>query len=92
MLNKVIISSGLSPCSSLRSSKWWRVVSFRYLVGNVHVLLVRAGVDAVPLVDVDPRDVLPGIILEVVGNRVVLAQRRQLNRFLSLLLNLYMLW
>ena len=38
------------------------MVSFRYLVGNVHVLLVRAGVDAVPLVDVDPRDVLPDLL------------------------------
>ena len=72
----------------------------------VHVLLVRAGVDAVPLVDVDPRagvdnvflvdvaprDVLPGIFLEVVGNSGVLAQRRRLNRFLMLLLDLQMLW
>ena len=50
-------------------------------MGYVHVLLVRAGVDTVPLVDVDSRDVLPGIFLEIVGRRVVLAQRRQLNRF-----------
>ena len=42
----------------------------------VHVLLVRAGVDAVLLVDVGPRDVLHGIFLEVVGNSGVLAQRR----------------
>ena len=92
MLNKVIISSGLSPCSSLRSSKWCGVVSFRYLVGNVHVLLVRAGVDAVPLVDVDPRDVLPGIFLEVIRNSVVLVQRVRLDRFLMLLLDLPVLW
>ena len=92
MLNKVIISSGLSPCSSLRSSKWWGVVSFRYLVGNVHVLLVRAGVCTVPLVNVDPRDLLPGIFLEVVGNKIVLDQMRQLNRLLMLLLDLHMMW
>ena len=67
------------------------MVSYRYLVGNVHVLLVRAGVDAVPLVDVDPRNVLPGIILEVVGNKVVMARRRRLNGFLMLFLDLYML-
>ena len=60
-------------------------------MGYVHVLLVRAGVDAVPLVDVDPRDVLPGIILEVVGNKVVMARRRRLNGFLMLFLDLYML-
>ena len=47
----------------------------------VHVLLVRAGVEAVPLVDVGPRDVLPRIFLEVVGNSGVLVQRRRLNRF-----------
>ena len=74
----------------------------------VHVLLVRAGVDAVLLVDVDPRadvdtvplvdvdprdrDVLPGIFLEIVGSSGVLAQRSPLNRFLMLLLNLQMLW
>ena len=52
------------------------MISFKYLVGNVHVLLVRAGVDAVPLVVVDPRDVLPGIFMEIVRNSVVLAQRR----------------
>ena len=91
-MDKVIISSGLSPCSSLRSSKWWGVVSFRYLVGNVHVLLVRAGVDAVPLVDVDPRDVLPGIFLEVIRNSVVLVQGVRLDRFLMLLLDLPVLW
>ena len=60
-------------------------------MGYVHVLLVRAGVDAVPLVDVDPRDVLPGIILEIVGNKVVMAQRRRLNGFLMLCLDSYML-
>ena len=42
----------------------------------VHVLFVGAGVDTVPLVDVDPRDILLGIFLEVVGNSSVLAQRR----------------
>ena len=68
------------------------MVSFRYLVGNVHVLLVRAGVDAVPLVDVDPRDVLPGIFLEVIRNSVVLVQRVRLDRFLMLLLDLPVLW
>ena len=70
----------------------------------VHVLLVRAGVDAVllvdvdpradvdtvPLVHVDPRDVLPGIFLEIVGSSGVLAQRSPLNRFLMLLLDLQM--
>ena len=58
----------------------------------VHVLLVRAGVDTVPLVDVDPRDVLPGIFLEVIRDSGVLAQRRRLNGFLMLLLDLQMLW
>ena len=58
----------------------------------VHVLLVGAGVDAVLLVVVDLRDVLSGIFMEVVGSRDVLAQRRQLNRFLMVLLNLQMLW
>ena len=67
------------------------MIRFRYLLVYVHVLLVRAGVDAVPLVDVDPRDVLPGIILEIVGNKVVMAQRRRLNGFLMLFLDLYML-
>ena len=50
------------------------------------VLLVdvdpRAGVDTVLLVDVDPRDVLPGIFLEIVGSSGVLSQRSPLNRFL----------
>ena len=55
----------------------------------VHVLMVLAGVEAVPLVDVGLRDVLTYIFLKVVGNSVVLAQRRQLNR---LLLDLQMLW
>ena len=67
------------------------MIRFRYLLVYVHVLLVRAGVDAVPLVDVDPRDVLPGIILEVVGNKVVITRRRRLNGFLMLFLDLYML-
>ena len=58
----------------------------------VHVLLVGAGVDAVLLVVVDLGDVLSGIYMEVVGSRDVLAQRRQLNRFLMVLLNLQMLW
>ena len=72
----------------------------------VHVLLVRAGVDAVllvdvdpradvdtvPLVHVDPRDVLPGIFLEIVGSSGVLAQRSPLTRFLMLLLDLQMMW
>ena len=60
------------------------------------VLLVhvdpRAGVDTVPLVDVDPRDVLPGIFLEIVGSSGVLAQRSPLTRFLMLLLDLQMMW
>ena len=51
-----------------------------------HVLLVRAVVDAVPLVDVDLRDVLPGLCLEVVGS--VLAQRRRLYKFWVLVLYL----
>ena len=42
----------------------------------VQVLLVRADVDVVPLVDVDLRDVLPGIFLDMIGNSGVLAQRR----------------
>ena len=67
------------------------MIRFRYLLVYVHVLLVRAGVDAVPLVDVDTRDVLPGIILEVVGNKVVITRRRRLNGFLMLFLDLYML-
>ena len=67
------------------------MIRFRYLLVYAHVLLVRPGVDAVPLVDVDPRDVLPGIILEIVGNKVVMAQRRRLNGFLMLLLDSYML-
>ena len=72
----------------------------------VHVLLVRAGVDAVllvdvdpradvdtvPLVHVDPRHVLPGIFLEIVGSSGVLAQRSPLSRFLMLLLDLQMMW
>ena len=58
----------------------------------VHVLLVGAGVDNVLLVVVNLRDVLSGIYMEVVGSRDVLAQRRQLNRFLMVLLNLQMLW
>ena len=68
------------------------MVIYRYLVGNVHVLLVRAGVDAVPLVDVDPRNVLPVIFLEVIGNSVVLIHRVRLDRFLMLLLDLPVLW
>ena len=51
--------------------------------------MVLAGVEAVPLVDVGLRDVLTYIFLKVVGNSVVLAQKRQLNR---LLLDLQMLW
>ena len=58
----------------------------------VHVLLVRVVVDSVPLVDVYLWYVLPSIFLEVVGNRDVLSQRRRLNRFLMLLLDLYMVW
>ena len=64
----------------------------RYFDVCVHVLLVRAGVCTVPLVDVDPRDILPGIFLEVVGNKIVLDQREQLNRLLMLLLDLHMMW
>ena len=58
----------------------------------VHVLLVGAGVDTVPLVDVDLRDVLPAVILEVIRNSVVLVQRVRLDRFLMLLLDLQMWW
>ena len=44
----------------------------------VHVLLVGAGVDTVPLVDVDLRDVLPAIFLVVVWDSGVLASRQTL--------------
>ena len=84
-MDKVFISAGLASRSSFRSSQWWRVVrtrcrSYRVMV-YVHVLLIGAGVDTVPLVDVDLRDVLPANFLEVVW-----------NRFLMLLLDLPMWW
>ena len=57
-----------------------------------HVRLVRAGVDAVPLVVVDLSGVLPGIYLEMVRNRAVLVQRMGVYRLLMLLLDLQVLW
>ena len=75
-MDKVFISAGLASRSSSRSSQWWRVVRTRCRYNRgmvyVHVLLVGAGVDTVPLVDVDLRDVLPAIFLEVVWNSGVL--------------------
>ena len=64
------------------------MISFRHLLVYGHVLLVRAVVDAVPLVDEDLRDVLPGLCLKVVGSRSVLAQRRRLYKFWVLVLYL----
>ena len=78
-LDKVFISAGLASRSSSRSSQWWRVVRTRcrnnrgIITMYVHVLLGGAGVDTVPLVDVDLRDVLPAIILDVVWNSCVVA-------------------
>ena len=68
------------------------MIRTRYLLMYVDILMVGAGVDAVLLVDVDPRDVLPGIFLEVIRNSVVLVHRVRLDRFLMLLLDLPVLW
>ena len=57
-----------------------------------HVRLVWAGVDAVPLVVVDLRAVLPGIYLEIIRNRAVLVQWMRLYKLLMLLLDLQVLW
>ena len=57
-----------------------------------YVLMVRAGVDAVLLVGVGPRYVLPVVFMHVVRNRSVLVKRVSLYRFLMLLLDLPLLW
>ena len=41
----------------------------------VNILMVRAGVDPVLLVGVDPRYVLPVVFMHVVRNRSVLVKR-----------------
>ena len=58
----------------------------------VDILMVRAGVDAVLLVGVGPRYVLPVVFMHVVRNRSVLVRRMSLYRFLMLLLDLPLLW
>ena len=58
----------------------------------VNILMVRAGVDAVLLVGVGPRYVLPVVFKHVVRNRSVLVKRMSLYRFLMLLLDLPLLW
>ena len=58
----------------------------------VYILLVWVGVDAVLLVGVGPRDVLPVVFtVDIVRNRAVLVQRMSLYRFLWLLLDLPLL-
>ena len=57
----------------------------------VYILMVRAGVDAVLLVVVVPRHVLPVVFMHVVRNRSVLVERLSLYRFLMLLLDLPLL-
>ena len=57
----------------------------------VYILLVWVGVDAVLLVGVGLRDVLPVVFMNIVRNRAVLVQRMSLYRFLSLLLDLPLL-
>ena len=57
----------------------------------VYILSVWVGVDAVLLVGVGPRDVLPVVFMDIVRNRAVLVQRMILYRFLSLLLDLPLL-
>ena len=58
----------------------------------VHVRLVWAVVDAVPLVVVDLRAVLSGIYLGIIRNRAVLVQWMRLYKLLMLLLDLQVLW
>ena len=60
-------------------------------MAHVHILLVWAGVDGVPLVDKGPRDVLQAVFSWVVKDRAVLVQRMRLYRFLLLLLDLQVL-
>ena len=57
----------------------------------VNILMVRAGVDAVLLVGVGPRYVLPIVFMHVVRNGSVLVKRLSLYRFLMLLLDLPLL-
>ena len=57
-----------------------------------NILMVGAGVDAVLLVGVGPRYVLPVVFMHVVRNRAVLVKRMSLYRFLMLLLDLPLLW
>ena len=57
-----------------------------------YVLMVRASVDAVLLVNLGPRDVQPVVLVYIVRNMAVLVKRVILYRFLMLLLNLPMLW
>ena len=57
-----------------------------------NILMVRAGIDAVLLVGVGPRYVLPVVFMHVVRNRSVLVKRLNLYRFLMLLLGLPLLW
>ena len=57
----------------------------------VNILMVRAGVDAVLLIVVVPRHVLPDVFMHVVRNRSVLVERLSLYRFLMLLLDLPLL-
>ena len=57
----------------------------------VNILMVRAVVDAVLLVGVGPRYVLPIVFMHVVRNWSVLVKRLSLYRFLMLLLDLPLL-
>ena len=57
-----------------------------------YILMVWASVDVVFLVNIGPSYVQSVVLVYVVRNLAVLAQRMDLQRFLLLLLDLPMLW